>query len=112
MKDTMGGSYLGALRMSLLPEWLSMNMVMAGMIPAMVLLMMGEDMRAMDPRELVYWGAMSASIILGFVVAYPVNVWLVSAGLKHGMSTARTTKAQLSARGRAEPNMAGHSSHS
>jgi hypothetical protein len=66
-----------------------MNMVMAGMIPAMVMLMMGEDMRAMDPRELVYWGAMSASIAVGFALALPVNVWLVNAGLKHGMGTQR-----------------------
>lgn len=89
MKDTMGGSYRSALRMSIVPEWLSMNMVMAGMIPAMVLLMMGQDMRAMEPANLVYWGAMSASIIFGSVVAYPVNVWLVANGLKHGMGTDR-----------------------
>jgi hypothetical protein len=89
MKDMMGGSYRRALTMSLLPEWLSMNMVMAGMIPAMVLLMMGQDMRAMEPTHLVYWGAMSASIIVGFLVAYPVNVWLVTVGLKHGMGTER-----------------------
>src|SRR6266852_4475937 len=89
MKNTMGVSYLRALRMSLIPEWLSMNMVMAGMLPAMVVLMMGEDMRAMDPREFVYWGAMSMSVIVGFAVAYPVNVWLVNAGLKHGMATQR-----------------------
>jgi hypothetical protein len=89
MKDMMGGSYRRALAMSLLPEWLSMNMVMAGMIPAMVLLMMGHDMRAMEPTHLVYWGAMSASIIVGFLVAYPVNVWLVAVGLKHGMGTER-----------------------
>lgn len=89
MKDVMGGSYQRALTMSLVPEWLSMNMVMAGMIPAMVLLMMGQDMRAMEPAHLVYWGAMSASIIVGFLVAYPVNVWLVAVGLKHGMGTQR-----------------------
>ncbi len=89
MKDIMGGSYRRALRMSLVPEWLSMNMVMAGMIPAMTLLMMGQDMRAMEPAHFVYWGAMSASIIVGFVVAYPVNVWLVAVGLKHGMGTQR-----------------------
>lgn len=85
MKDMMGGSYWMALKLSFLPEWLSMNMVMAGMIPAMVVLMMGSDMRAMDPRELVYWGAMSLSIMVGFIAAYPVNAWLVAADLKHGM---------------------------
>lgn len=89
MKDMMGGSYRRALTHSLLPEWLSMNMVMAGMIPAMVLLMMGQDMRAMEPAHAVYWGAMSASVIVGFVVAYPVNLWLVWGGLKHGMGTQR-----------------------
>ena len=90
MKDMMGGSYREALRKSLVPEWLSMNMVMAGMIPAMVLLMMGgRDMRAMEPTSLVYWGAMSASITIGFAIAYPMNVWLVQAGLKHGMGTER-----------------------
>jgi hypothetical protein len=89
MKDMMGGSYRGALGMSLIPEWLSMNMVMAGMVPAMVLLMMGQDMRAMEPRHVLYWAAMSASVIVGFIVAYPVNVWLVGAGLKHGMGTQR-----------------------
>jgi len=90
MKDMMGGSYRQALRKSLVPEWLSMNMVMAGMIPAMVLLMMGgRDMRAMEPTSLVYWGAMSASITIGFAIAYPMNVWLVQAGLKHGMGTER-----------------------
>ena len=89
MKDMMGGSYMKALRMSILPEWLSMNMVMAGMIPVMVALMMGRDMRAMHPSNLVYWGAMSAGVIVGFVTAYPVNWWLVAKGLKHGMGTQR-----------------------
>ena len=89
MKDMMGGSYLKALRMSFMPEWLSMNMVMAGMIPVMVILMMGRDMRAMHPSNLVYWGAMAAGVIIGFITAYPVNWWLVAKGLKHGMGTQR-----------------------
>jgi manganese oxidase len=90
MKDMMGGSYLGALRMSFFPEWLSMNLMMAGMMPVMVVLMMGRDMRAMDPRELLYWGTMSAGVIVGFFTAYPVNAWLVAMGLKHGMGTDRS----------------------
>jgi uncharacterized protein DUF4396 len=125
MKDMMGGSYRGALTMSLLPEWLSMNMVMAGMIPAMVVLMMGEDMRAMDPRNLVYWGAMSLSITVGFIVAFPVNVWLVWAGLKHGMGTQRVLgkgghsaaaeeealRSRGAKRGAAKPRAASHGAH-
>ena len=89
MKNMMGGSYVKALRMSFLPEWLSMNMVMAGMIPAMVVGMMGRDMRAMEPHQLLYWGTMSFGVIIGFVTAYPVNWWLVAKGLKHGMGTQR-----------------------
>src|SRR5438105_12675886 len=38
MKDMMGGSYIKAVRHSFLPEWLSMNLVMTGMVPSMVLL--------------------------------------------------------------------------
>ena len=89
MKDTMGGSYRAALRHSILPEWLSMNFMMAGMFPTMVALMMGRDMRAMEPTQLVFWGAMSAAVGVGLLVAYPVNVWMVDKGLKHGMGTQR-----------------------
>lgn len=89
MRGMLGGSYRAALRSSLMPEWLSMNMVMAGMVPTMVVLMMGRDMRAMEPWELPYWGAMSVATMVGFAAAYPVNVWLVAVGLKHGMGTVR-----------------------
>ncbi len=89
MKGMMGGSYLAALRGSFLPEWFSMNTMAAGMFPVMVVLMMGRDMRAMDPTQLLYWGTMSAGVIVGFFTAYPVNAWLVATGLKHGMGTAR-----------------------
>jgi len=89
MRDMLGGSYRLALKASFMPEWLSMNMVMAGMIPTMVVLMMGRDMRAMWPGNLAYWGVMSVAVMVGFVTAYPVNVWLVAKGLKHGMGTVR-----------------------
>jgi hypothetical protein len=67
--------------MSLLPEWLSRIMVMAGMIPVMVAGMMGRDMRAMDPTQPLYWGVMSLGVMVGFATAYPVNGWLVAKGL-------------------------------
>ena len=65
MKDMMGGSYRAAVRHSVVPEWLSMNFMMAGMFPTMVVLMMGRDMRAMEPTQLVFWGAMSAAVLVG-----------------------------------------------
>lgn len=89
MKDMMGGSYLKAVRHSLYPEWVSMNFMMAAMFPTMVLLMMGRDMRAMEPSQLVFWGAMSAAVGAGLLFAYPVNTWMVAKGLKHGMGTVR-----------------------
>jgi FtsP/CotA-like multicopper oxidase with cupredoxin domain len=89
MKNMMGGSYLENVRKSFMPEFISMNAVMAGMAPVMALLMMGRDMRAMDPGELVFWGVMSLGVMVGFAVAYPVNVWMVSRRMKHGLMTWR-----------------------
>lgn len=92
MKDVMGLTYLGALKSTFIPEWLSMNAMMAGMFPVMVMFMMGRDMRAMDPREPLYWGVMSLAIGVGFLTAYPANWWLVGKGLKHGLMTVRPDK--------------------
>jgi hypothetical protein len=88
MRDMTGGSYWGALRASFIPEWLSMNAVMAGMIPTMVVLM-SRDMAAMHASSLRFWGVMSLATLVGFAVAYPVNIWLVGVRLKHGMGTVR-----------------------
>lgn len=88
MRDMLGGGYLTAVRRSLYPEWLSMNAVMAGMIPVMVVLMT-VDMRAMEPGSPRFWGVMSLATLVGGLVAYPVNWWLVATGQKHGMGTVR-----------------------
>jgi len=89
MKNMMGGSYLENVRRSFLPEFISMNFMMAAMAPVMALLMMGRDMRAMKPTQLLFWGIMSLGVTAGFVFAYPVNVWMVKRGLKHGLMTER-----------------------
>jgi hypothetical protein len=88
MRDMLGGSYLAALRRSFMPEWLSMNAVMAGMAPVMVALM-SHDMQAMQITSIYFWGIMSLATLVGAVVGYPVNVWLVAVGLKHGMGSVR-----------------------
>ncbi len=85
MKNMLGGSYVAALRKAFMPEWLSMNVVMAGMAPVMVILM-SRDMRAMDATSLRFWGTMSLATLAGLAVAYPVNLWLVGVKLKHGMA--------------------------
>jgi FtsP/CotA-like multicopper oxidase with cupredoxin domain len=112
MKNMMGGAYATALRRSFVPEWLSMNMMMAGMAPVMVLLMMGRDMRAMQPTEPLFWLVMSIGVIVGFAVAYPVNVWMVARRLKHGLMTVRaersaTTHAEHSDDHTGDPDPAG-----
>ena len=89
MRKTMGGSYAENVRRSFLPELISMNCMMAGMAPVMVNLMMGRDMRAMWPGEPLFWMVMSLGIVAGFAVAYPVNVWMVARGMKHGLMTQR-----------------------
>ena len=89
MRKMMGGSYLENLRRSFLPEFISMNCMMAGMAPVMAFLMMGRDMRAMWPGEPLFWMVMSLGVIVGFLIAYPVNVWLVARGMKHGLMTER-----------------------
>jgi hypothetical protein len=89
MRKMMGGTYLQNVRRSFLPELISMNCMMAGMAPVMVALMMGRDMRAMWPGEPLFWVVMSLGIAAGFAVAYPVNVWMVARGMKHGLMTVR-----------------------
>jgi Domain of unknown function (DUF4396) len=86
MRIVTGGDYWQAVRRTVVPEWLSMNALMGGMIPVMVVLMT-RDPAAMRPDGLRFWGVMSAAILLGATVAYPVNVWLVARRLKHGMGT-------------------------
>lgn len=88
MKDMVGGSYVKALRTMFMPEWLSMNGVMAGMAVLMVWWMRARP-TATSPSHPEFWFMMSVALMAGAVVAYPINWWLVQAKLKHGlMSTA------------------------
>ena len=92
MQRIMGGSYWQNVRSTFLPEFISMNFMMAAMAPVMSFLMMGRDMRAMVPTELLFWGIMSLGVMAGFAFAYPANVWLVARRLKHGLMTERPTE--------------------
>lgn len=68
------------------PELLSMNVLMAGMVPTMMVAMKHLP-GAHDPYGLTFWFVMSMALLVGFVVAYPINWWLVSRHLEHGMMT-------------------------
>jgi hypothetical protein len=88
MRDMAGGSYSRALRSTFLPELLSMNFLMAGMTPVMTLAMRVTP-GSHNPLGPAFWFVMSMALLTGFVVAYPMNWWLVANHLKHGMMTVR-----------------------
>jgi len=108
MKSMMGGTYWESVRKSFTPEFISMNFMMAGMAPVMSLLMMGRDMRAMQPTELLFWGVMSLGVMAGFALAYPVNVWMVAHKIKHGLMTERKPGSRFDL---ASPNPKAHAGH-
>jgi len=92
MRDTAGGSYRVALAKTFVPELLSMNLLMAGMVPTVMTLRMIIK-SANDPTTPSFWFVMSIGLLVGFIVAYPMNWWLVANHLKHGMMTVRPASA-------------------
>jgi hypothetical protein len=88
MKNSAGGSYTQALSSTFLPELLSMNCLMAGMVPTMILAKSYVPASG-DPFRPEFWFVMSMALLVGFVTAYPMNWWLVSNHMKHGMMTVR-----------------------
>lgn len=81
------GDYWLAVRKTFFAETVSMNMVMVGMIPTMVILMHaipGAD----SPFHATFWAVMSLATMAGMATAYPINSWMVRRGLKHGMMSA------------------------
>ncbi len=79
-------SYAGAVRKTLFAETVSMNMVMTGMIPSMVLLAAAWP-GSEDPLSPTFWFRMGLATIVGGFVAFPINCWLVANHLKHGCMT-------------------------
>jgi Domain of unknown function (DUF4396) len=105
MRDMAGGSYARSLSMTFIPELLSMNLLMAGMVPTMMILRSALAPEA-GPASPAFWFVMSMALLVGFIVAYPMNWWLVANHLKHGMMTVRPAGAQ------AEPAKADHAAMS
>ncbi len=85
MMKSMYGDYGTAVKKTFFAETVSMNMVMVGMIPAMVILRhhLGGD----DPMQPLFWFVMGMAAIFGGITAYPINSWLVRNHLKHGCMT-------------------------
>jgi hypothetical protein len=94
MKGMFGGSWTKAVRGTIFAETVSMNFVMIGMFPLMIIL--GHQMAdAHDPAEPAFWFHMSMAIIVGSVTAYPINHWLVAKGLKHGCKAIPTEMGEM-----------------
>ncbi len=99
------GNYFMAVRKTFFAETVSMNFVMAGMIPTMVVLASiweGSD----DPLQPAFWFRMSLASIVGGVFAYPVNYWLVKNHLKHGCMTLPNADGPAPGRGHRSPEPA------
>jgi hypothetical protein len=93
MRDMAGGSYRRALTSTFVPELLSMNLLMAGMVPT-VMTLREHVASANNPLSPHFWFLMSMGLLVGFVITYPMNWWLVAKHLKHGMMTVRPAGAQ------------------
>jgi hypothetical protein len=105
MRDMAGGSYRRALRQTFIAEFLSMNALMAGMVPVMMVLM-AHLPGAESPRQATFWFTMSMALLAGSLVTYPMNWWLVANHLKHGMMTVRKAAARQPSHPHAEHAMA------
>jgi hypothetical protein len=109
MRDAAGGSYLKSLKMTFLPELLSMNLLMTGMVITSRFAMRNVD-GGDDPTRPEFWFIMSMALIAGFVCAYPINWWLVANHMKHGMMTARRDSAPVAVGERTMGAMSGEMS--
>jgi Domain of unknown function (DUF4396) len=91
MIDMFNGDYFLAVKKTFFVETVSMNMVMVGMIPVMVILMYLLP-EGSNPYKLNFWFTMGMATIAGGLTAYPVNYWLVAKNLKHGCMTIQPKK--------------------
>lgn len=88
----MGKSFREALFAGVRAEFVSLTVMVMGMFPTMYALMKavgGSGGHMPSPVSLEFWGIMTASIAVGFLVSYPANWWMVSIGWKRGMGSAR-----------------------
>lgn len=86
MRNMAGGSFDRSLRLTFIPEFVSMNALMAGMV-IVITFLMAKMPASESPRHPDFWFVMSISLFAGGLVAYPMNWWLVARHLKHGMMT-------------------------
>lgn len=110
MRDMSGGSFRRSLGLTFVPEFLSMNLLMAGMVPVMAI-MMKSIAGSESPLNPLFWFVMSMALLAGGIVAYPINWWLVARHLKHGMMTVRPEPSQTTSPERTDHIAHGHIAH-
>ncbi len=93
------GDYALAVRKTFFVETVSMNMVMLGMIPVMVILMHFLP-EGDNPWKPYFWFVMGIATIAGGFTAYPINYWLVKRKIKHGCMTIRPAGSAMANHGR------------
>lgn len=110
MKESSGGSFYKALKNTFIPELVSMNYLMAAMV-LVTTFSMRMVPESSSPMSMEFWFIMSMALLVGFIAAYPINWWLVSNHMKHGMMTVRPNQGDgndVSMQERSAPN---HSTH-
>ncbi len=103
MRDMVGGSYILSLKETFIPELVSMNLLMTGMVPTMKYLRPRIE-GGEDPTQPAFWFVVSMAMIVGFILAYPINWWLVVNNMKHGMLTVRPEASDHDAAGGNSPH--------
>jgi len=110
MKESSGGSFYKALKNTFIPELVSMNYLMAAMV---LVTTIGMRMvpESTNPMSMEFWFIMSMALLAGFIAAYPINWWLVSNHLKHGMMTVRPNQTSSDKTSMQEHPATDHSTH-
>ncbi|WP_029061904.1 DUF4396 domain-containing protein [Labrenzia sp. DG1229] len=107
MRGMYDGDYWKAVRKTLFAETVSMNCVMAGMLPTMIVLACVWP-SSTEPSMPEFWFRMSIASVAGLFTAYPVNYWLVNSQLKHGCMTLPGADTPALGHRSPEPAMSGH----
>lgn len=82
----MGHSWPTAIWKGGRAEFFSMATVMLGMALVMRFVTPSLVERAPKPDTAAFWGFGALGLLIGFIVTYPMNWWLVKIGWKHGMA--------------------------
>ena len=77
-------SYLNALGKSILPEFISTNMIILGILPTVLLLEASHLPFPNYPASLLFWIPVMAGVFVGTLTGYPLQVWMVHNGLAQG----------------------------